>query len=116
MSNMSDNQAYPELWHSQNSLFKHFQGYLGISRDTDGYSVTITGVQLKGGGETSFSLFKNLKKCPDFENKESDCVHPWVKFSIENIVSRVSRRKSSKIFPCGTLFSCVFNEMFVKVS
>ena len=84
---MSDDQAYPEPWHSQNSLFKHFQGYLGISRDTDGYSATITSVQLKGRGETSFALFKNLKRCPDYEKKDPDCAHLWVKFSIENIVS-----------------------------
>ena len=86
---MSDDQAYPEPWHSQNSLFKHFQLYLGISRDT------ITGVQLKWGGETFFALFRNLKKYPDFEKKDPDCVHIWVKFSIENIV---------------------FSEMFIKVS
>ena len=30
---MSDNQAYSERWHSQNSLFKPFQGYLGKFRD-----------------------------------------------------------------------------------
>ena len=28
--NMSDDQADSEPWHSQNSLFKHFQAYLGI--------------------------------------------------------------------------------------
>ena len=100
MSNMSDDQAYPEPWHSQNSLFKHFQWYLGIFRDT------ITGVQLKWGGETY----------PDFEKKDPDCVQIWVTFSIENIVSRVSRRKNSIMFPCGVLFSCVFSEMFIKVS
>ena len=110
MSNMSDDQAYPEPWHSQNSLFKHFPWYLGISRDT------ITGVQLKWGGETSFALFRNLKKYPDFEKKDPDCVHIWVKFSIENIVSRVSRRKNPIMFPCEALFSCVFSEMFIKVS
>ena len=83
---MSDDQAYPEPLHSQNSLFKHFQGYLGIFRDTDRYSATSTGAQLKGGGETSFTLCKNLKKYADFEKKDPDCVHLWVKFAIEKIV------------------------------
>ena len=83
---MSDDQAYPEPWHSQNSLFKHFQGYLGTSRNTYRYSATSTGAQLKGGGETSFTLFKNLKKYPDFEKKDLDCVYLWVKFAIEKIV------------------------------
>ena len=100
---MSDDQAYIAPWHSQNSLFKHFQEYLGISKDTDGYSATIIGVQ-KGGGKTSSTLFKNLKKYPDFEKKDPDCVHLWVKFSAENIVLGVSRRKGFKMFPCGTLF------------
>ena len=29
-----------ESWHCQNSLFKHFQGYLGMFRDIDAYSAT----------------------------------------------------------------------------
>ena len=40
---MLDDQAYLESCHSQNSLLKHFQ-----FRDTDAYSVTLTGVQLSG--------------------------------------------------------------------
>ena len=41
--NMKDYQAYFERWHSQNSLFKHFQGYLRIFMDIDAYAVTLTG-------------------------------------------------------------------------
>ena len=33
--NIKDDQAYSEPWHSQNSLFKQFQGYLGLFRDID---------------------------------------------------------------------------------
>ena len=33
---------YSEPWHSQNSLFDHFQRYLGIFRDIDAYSATLT--------------------------------------------------------------------------
>ena len=40
-SETSSNQAYSEPWHSQNSLFKYFQGYLGIFKDIDGYSATL---------------------------------------------------------------------------
>ena len=45
---MSDDQINSEDWHSQNSLFKHFQGFLGIFRDIDAYSAKLTGAQLKG--------------------------------------------------------------------
>ena len=27
LSNVQDDQAYSEPWHSQNSLFRHYQGY-----------------------------------------------------------------------------------------
>ena len=43
-------QVHSEPWHSQNSLFKHFQGYLGIFRDTDADSAALTDVQLGGEG------------------------------------------------------------------
>ena len=33
------------------------------------------------------------------EKKVSDCVHPYVKFIIKNVVLRVSKRKNSEIFP-----------------
>ena len=38
------------------------------------------------------------------EKKCSDCVHLWVKFSIQNITLRVSRSKRYKIFPAGPFF------------
>ena len=60
--------------------------------------------------------FWNQKKCPDFVKKEdSNCVHPWVKFSIQNEVLSISRRKSSKIFPHGTFFYCIFGKRFIEV-
>ena len=46
----------------QNSLFKHFQGCLGIFRDIDAYSAKLTGAELGG------------KQCPDLEKKSPDCV------------------------------------------
>ena len=42
-------------------------------------------------------------------------IHLWLKFSIQNVVLRVSSRKVLKIFPCGVLFSCVFDETFIEV-
>ena len=48
------------------NLFNHFQGYLGIFRDTDAYSTTPTGTQLRGRREVSPAFFENQNKCPDF--------------------------------------------------
>ena len=39
-----------------------------------------------------------------FAKKGPACVHPSVKFTIQNIVLRVSRRKNSEIFPAGPFF------------
>ena len=65
----------------------------------------IPGVQLAGGGgEASPALFWKSKKYPDFGKKGPDCVHPWGKFTIQNVVLRVSRRKNSEIFPVGPFF------------
>ena len=36
-----DDQAYLDLWHSQNSSFKNFQLYLGLFRYIDAYSTTV---------------------------------------------------------------------------
>ena len=41
------------------------------------------------------------------------CVHFWVKFSIQNVVLRVSSRKISEMFPCRASFSCALDEMFI---
>ena len=38
-------------------FIKHFQEYLGIFRDIDGYSVTLTGAQLRGEAEASPAIF-----------------------------------------------------------
>ena len=37
LPNISDKHAYSEPWHNQDSLFNHFQRYLGIFRDIDAY-------------------------------------------------------------------------------
>ena len=82
-------------------MFRHIQ-------DIGSDSATLTGVQLGRKGEVSPALFENRKKCPD-------CVHHWVKFSTQNVVLRVSRRKNVKMFSCGDSFVFCFDEMFIKV-
>ena len=64
------------------------------------------GAQLGGGGVGRHPLpfFENRKHWSDFGKKGPDCVHLWVKFSIQNVVLKVSRRKKSQIFPCGSFF------------
>ena len=58
-----------------------------------------------GGGGASFALFwKTKKNCPDIWKKSPNFVYTWVESSIQNIVLRVSRGRSSKILPCGAFF------------
>ena len=103
-----EDHEYSELWDSQNSFIKHFQGYLDIFRDIDAYSATFTCAQLGRKGEASPVIFENWKICPDFGKKDPDCDHLWVKLSIQNMVLKVSRRKNFKMVPNGGSFSWVF--------
>ena len=77
LPNILDEHANSELWHSQNSLFNHFQGYLGIFRDIDAYSATLTAAQLE------------RKKFPDFGRKYPDCVFDemffWLRICIQTL-------------------------------
>ena len=57
-----------------------------------------------GVGRHPLPFFENRKHWSDFGKKGPDCVHLWVKFSIQNVVLKVSRRKKSQIFPCGSFF------------
>ena len=75
----------------------------------------LTDTQLGGRGRPPLAFFENRKKCPDLGKKGPDCIDLWVKFSIQNVVLRISRTKNSKMLPCGTFFSCVFGEMFIEV-
>ena len=49
-------------------------------------------------------FFENQRKCHDFAKQGPDCVHPQVKFTIQNVVLRVSRRKNSEIFSARSFF------------
>ena len=74
------------------------------------------GEREEGGGRPPLPYFENRKKVPWFCKKCPDCVHLWVKFSIQNVILRMFRRKNSQIFPCVAFFSSVFDRMFIKVS
>ena len=72
------------------------------------------GAQLGGGrgaGVFSPALFwKSNKKSPDCVKNALTWknVHFWVKFSFQNVVLRVSRRKNSQIFPCAAFLTECF--------
>ena len=64
-----------------------------------------TGAQLaRRRGRSPLFFFENQNKYLDFSKKDPDCVHPQVKFTIQNVVFRVSRRKNFEIFPAGLFF------------
>ena len=64
-----------------------------------------TGAELgRSGGELPCPFLKIKKSALILEKKCPDCVHPQVKFAIQNVVLRVSKRKNYKIFPCGDFF------------
>ena len=110
---------YSELWHmswpSRNSYFKYFQGHLGIFRVIDAYSAALTVAQSGRRRRPPPPFFENRKKCPDFGKKGFVGAHLWAKFSTQNVALRVSRRKNSKMFPCGIFFLWVFYEIFIEV-
>ena len=82
----------------------------------DAYLNTLTGVQL-GRREQASPASPKLKIVSCFGRKNTDYVYQWVKFSIQNVVLSVSRRKNSQMFPCGTSFSffLIFDEIIVEV-
>ena len=71
-------------------------------------------VRSYGRGEAPTALFEIEKSVLVMGRKVLvGCVHFWVKFSIQNVVLRVSSRKISEMFPCRASFSCAFDEMFI---
>ena len=66
----------------------------------------ISGAQLewKGAG-LPCPLLKIEKSAMILEKKAPDCVHLWVKFSIQTVVLRVFRSRNSKIFSCRAFYS-----------
>ena len=75
----------------------------------------VSGVQIGGDGEgLPCPFFKIKDSAPNLE-KGPDFVHFGGKFSIQNVVIRVSRKENSKMFLCERFFYYVFNKMFIKV-
>ena len=56
-----------------------------------------------------------LEKKNDSGGKCPDCAYSWIKFSIQSVILRVSRRRNSDIFPCRDFLSWLFNEIFIEV-
>ena len=67
-----------------------------------------------GGRRFSLSLLKDHKKCSDFGKIDPDSVHLLVKFSIQNVILRVSRRKNSKFSPVEPFFLKLFTNFLSK--
>ena len=82
--------------------------YSSFFKDIEAYSTILTNTQLERRGEVSPALFENRKKSLDFGKKGPDCVHHWVKLSIQNVVLRVSRRKEVQNISRRDLFSLCF--------
>ena len=49
-------------------------------------------------------LFLKIRKVSWIYKNGPGCVHFWVKFSVQNVVLRVSTRKNTKIFLCRVFF------------
>ena len=52
------------------------------------------------------AVFVGGLPCPYL--KIENCVHLWVRFSIQNVILGVSSRKNSKMFPCVAFFFLCF--------
>ena len=91
-------KVYSEPWHSQKSLFKDFQEYLGV--------FSVLGIFNHTRRHTTTSP-EFGKKCPDY-------VHFWIKFWIQNVLMRASCRKYFKTFHFGSLFLVFLIKCFSK--
>ena len=63
-------------------------------------------------GETYPAISWKSKTYPNIAEKGPYSVHLWVKYSIQNAVLRVSRRKNSKIFPVGHFYFVFLTKSF----
>ena len=69
----------------------------------------------RGRKRTPLLFFENRRKCR-IKKKCPDCVYLWIKCFIQNVVSRVSRRRNSNFFLTRSFISCALDEMFTDVS
>ena len=63
-------------------------------------------------GRPRLPYFENRKKVFWLWEECPDCVHLWMKFSIQKVVLREFRRKNSQIFWCGTFFLVFLTKCF----
>ena len=69
----------------------------------------------EGGGRPPLPFFLKIeKKALILGKKGPDSVVFWIKFSIQNVVLRVSRRKNFKIFQAGPFFLCFLTKFLLK--
>ena len=66
------------------------------------------------GGGLPYTFLEIEKSALILEKRTCNFVHPWLESSIQNVILRVSRRKSSKIFRCRAFFTCVFDKYWSK--
>ena len=86
-------QSLGRVWTVYSSIFKDIWGYWCICSYTHRHTT-------RAERGASPGLFENQKKCPDFGKNGLDCVHFWIKFSIQNAVLRVWE-KFPNCFPMG---------------
>ena len=98
--------AYSVPWHSQNVLFNHFQGYLGIFRDIDAYSVTLIIAQLETKSFLILEkkalivfLMKCLSKCPS-STKLSSCPEKFLVAHLHSGIILFAKRFILNIWQC----------------
>ena len=65
-------------------------------------------------GRPPLPYFENRKKVPRFCKKCPDRDHLWVKFSIQNVILRISRIKKLKFFPA--FFFCFWQNVYKSAS
>ena len=93
-----------------------YQGFLRIFKDIDACSATRTDAQLEEEGRGFPCPFLKIKKSARFRKKRPDCVHLLFKLSIQNVGLKKNLGQKLHNISRETFFSCVFDEMFIKVT
>ena len=97
------------------NLFKHFEGYSEMLIHIKAHTQARNQEGTKG---LPSPFWKLKKRAMGLEKKGPDCVHFWVKFSIQNVVLRLCRGKTPKCFSARHFFLVFsfFDEIFIEVS
>ena len=85
LSNMQDDHAYLEPWHSQNCLLNCFQIYFRIFRDIDGNLALLSCVELGKKEKVSPAFFENQENCP-FLLQNTSSLNVWQCFEYVNVL------------------------------